>query len=95
MPTYHPKVIEPRWQQHWEEAHTFRTPDVSAKPKYYKVRRGDALSSIAARWNTTTDRLREWNNISGNKIRVGQTLLVRPPSREGQGSRQLCFCLRR
>jgi LysM domain len=54
----------------------------AAQPKYYKVKRGDALSSIAARWNTTADRLREWNNISGNKIRVGQTLLVKPQANE-------------
>ena len=35
MPTYNPKVIEPRWQKVWEEQKTFRTPDVSDKPKYY------------------------------------------------------------
>jgi hypothetical protein len=54
----------------------------AAKPKYYTVKRGDALSSIAARWNTTSDRLREWNNISGNKIRIGQSLLVKPQANE-------------
>jgi leucyl-tRNA synthetase len=35
MPTYDPKVIEPRWQKLWEENKTFRTPDASDKPKYY------------------------------------------------------------
>src|SRR5881275_755135 len=35
MPIYNPKVIEPRWQQFWEAHHTFRTPDVSDKPKFY------------------------------------------------------------
>lgn len=54
----------------------------AAKAKYYTVKRGDALSTIAARWNTTSDRLREWNNISGNKIRVGQSLLVKPQANE-------------
>ena len=54
----------------------------AAKPKYYTVQRGDALSSIAARWNTTADRLREWNNIEGNKIRIGQSLLVKPKANE-------------
>jgi hypothetical protein len=48
------------------------------KAKYYTVRRGDALGSIATMWNTTTDRLRDWNHLTGNKIRVGQVLLVRP-----------------
>ncbi len=32
---YTPKVIEPRWQRYWEEHQTFRTPDASAKPKFY------------------------------------------------------------
>ena len=48
------------------------------KAKFYTVRRGDALGSIATMWNTTTDRLREWNHLSNNNIRAGQTLLVRP-----------------
>ena len=54
----------------------------AAKAKYYTVKRGDALSTIAARWNTTPDRIREWNNISGNKIRIGQSLLVKPEANE-------------
>jgi hypothetical protein len=55
---------------------------VAARAKYYTVQRGDALSTIAARWNTTPDTLRSWNNISGNKIRVGQRLLVKPEANE-------------
>src|SRR6202034_1670045 len=35
MPTYNPKVVEPRWQRFWEEHKTFRTPDTADKPKYY------------------------------------------------------------
>ena len=54
----------------------------AAKPKFYTVKRGDALSSIAARWNTTADQLRAWNNLEGNKIRVGQPLLVKPQANE-------------
>jgi hypothetical protein len=48
------------------------------KAKFYTVRRGDALGSIATIWNTTPDKLRAWNKLPTNKIRVGQTLLVRP-----------------
>jgi LysM repeat protein len=54
----------------------------AAKPKFYTVKRGDALSSIAARWNTTADQLRAWNNLEGNKIRIGQELLVKPQANE-------------
>src|SRR5262249_366767 len=48
------------------------------KPKYYTVRRGDALGSIATIWNTTPDQLRAWNKLPDNRIRVGQNLMVRP-----------------
>jgi hypothetical protein len=48
------------------------------KAKYYTVKRGDALGSIATIWNTTPEKLREWNKLPDNRIRVGQTLLVKP-----------------
>jgi hypothetical protein len=48
------------------------------KPKYYTVRRGDALGGIATIWNTTADKLRAWNKLPDNKIRIGQVLMVRP-----------------
>src|SRR5207245_7657307 len=35
MPTYNPKAIEPRWQKFWLDNKTFRTPDISDKPKFY------------------------------------------------------------
>lgn len=48
------------------------------QPKYYTVKRGDALANIAIIWNTTPDKLREWNRLPANTIRVGQKLMVRP-----------------
>jgi LysM repeat protein len=48
------------------------------KAKYYVVRRGDALGGIATMWNTTTSKLVAWNHLPGPRIRVGQSLLVRP-----------------
>lgn len=35
MPSYNPRVIEPRWQRYWDEHCTFATPDQSDQPKYY------------------------------------------------------------
>src|SRR5512144_1992778 len=36
MPGYHPKNIEPRWQQYWLEKQTFRTPDLPTQPGQQK-----------------------------------------------------------
>ena len=47
------------------------------RPAFYVVKRGDALSTIATQWNTTPDHLREWNDMSSDRLRVGQRLVVR------------------
>ncbi|MEO6864315.1 MAG: LysM peptidoglycan-binding domain-containing protein [Gemmatimonadaceae bacterium] len=48
------------------------------QPLHYVVQRGDALSSIAARYGATSDQIREWNHLPNDKVRIGATLLVRP-----------------
>ena len=35
MAEYRPQEIEPRWQRHWEENATFRTPERPDGPKFY------------------------------------------------------------
>jgi membrane-bound lytic murein transglycosylase D len=35
---------------------------------YHKVRRGETLGLIAAKYGVSVNQLRDWNNISGNKI---------------------------
>ena len=47
------------------------------KAQYYTARRGDALGSIATQWNTTPEKLMQLNKMPDNRIRVGQTLMVR------------------
>ncbi len=42
----------------------------------YRVRRGDALGSIAQKYHVYTADLREWNNIKGSRIYEGQKLVV-------------------
>lgn len=56
------------------------------KAKYYTVRRGDALGSIATIWNTTPEKLQAWNKLPSNRIRVGQVLMVRPALHESSSS---------
>ncbi|HXF25453.1 MAG TPA: LysM peptidoglycan-binding domain-containing protein [Gemmatimonadaceae bacterium] len=48
------------------------------QPLHYVVERGDALSVIASRYNATPAQLREWNHLASDRIRAGETLLVRP-----------------
>lgn len=48
------------------------------QPLTYVVERGDAVSTIAARFGATPEQIREWNHLSNDRIRAGQTLLVRP-----------------
>ena len=43
----------------------------------YVVRRGDAISSIASRFDTTPENIRKWNNIVGDRVRIGDTLVVK------------------
>jgi LysM repeat protein len=47
------------------------------EPLHYVVERGDAISTIAARFGATADEIRELNHLPNDKVRVGQTLLVR------------------
>jgi len=42
----------------------------------YSVRSGDVLGKIAQRYNVSVADLREWNNINGNLIRVGQRMNI-------------------
>ena len=43
----------------------------------YTVRRGDTLSEIASRHGVSIANLKRWNNLSNNRIRVGQRLEIR------------------
>ena len=43
----------------------------------YTVQRGDSLYSIAKKYNTTVDRLKQLNNLSSNLLSIGQILIVR------------------
>lgn len=56
---------------------TRSTPDTPvASTKFYVVRKGDTLYSIATRYGITAAALRNANNISGNNISVGQRLTI-------------------
>ena len=48
------------------------------QPLYYTVRRGDALFSIARKFDATPEQLQQWNQLPGDRVRIGQKLLVKP-----------------
>lgn len=45
---------------------------------YHKIRRGETLGMIAAKFGVSVNQLRDWNNISGNKIMSGKNLKIYP-----------------
>jgi LysM repeat protein len=68
------------------------------QPIYYVVKRGDAISSIANRFDTTPEYIKKWNNLTSDKVRIGDRLIVKakgprpklpppPPPRQPRGPR--------
>ena len=51
------------------------TPDISNN-NYYIVQRGDNLTTIANRFNTTVNEIRRLNNLKTDLLQIGQRLLI-------------------
>ena len=52
--------------------------DDSVEYVVYKVAKGDNLSKIASKHNTTVAQIQNDNGISGDKLKVGQSLKIKP-----------------
>ena len=46
-------------------------------PEYYQVKKGDTLYSIARKFKTTVENLKDANNLSTNNISIGQQLTIK------------------
>lgn len=49
----------------------------SNKNSHYTVKKGDTLYSISRNAGCSVDNLKQWNNLKGNEISVGQKLIVK------------------
>jgi lipoprotein NlpD len=64
----------------WSDSRLQPAPIRNDKPLLYTVRKGDTLTSIAARFNTTPANLIAWNNLgSTSRLAPDQVLRVSPP----------------
>jgi leucyl-tRNA synthetase len=73
MPSYNPKAIEPRWQEYWLKNKTFRTSDISDKPKYYILDMFPYPSASGLHVGhpegyTATDILARWRRMNGYNV---------------------------
>ncbi len=60
------------------ESYAAPVSNTSSTRVRYRVRRGDNLSTIARKYGVTVNDLQVWNDLSGDRIRSGQTLTVYP-----------------
>ncbi len=54
------------------------SPSSSIGASRYRIRRGDALATIAKRHNVTVEQLRAWNGLRSNRIHAGDYLNLGP-----------------
>ncbi len=71
--------------QYTDKMNEVRTPEPlrsrivttsSGEGKMYRVTRKDSLQSIAARFNTTPERIAQMNRLTRNEVELGQVILV-------------------
>lgn len=54
---------------------------------YHRIQKGETLNQIASSYGVTPDQLRDWNDISGNKIYVGRKLKIYTDGRSSTKSK--------
>ena len=77
----HREVVEPGGQVSTAEEYiTGRNANGEIRTITHKVGRGETASTIAAKYNMTTDELMALNNMSSERVRRGDNLKVKAPS---------------
>lgn len=71
--------IEPTASKNERQEPTPDSQDKKPEKIRYAIKRGDSLSSVAKRYNVTSQDIMEWNNIDYvDYIKVGQILIIYP-----------------
>lgn len=60
----------------WQHPPAGTWVSAAQKAEKYKVKRGDSLSQIADSFNVSVDALKERNQLSSNRLRIGRTLYI-------------------
>ena len=53
------------------------TTNSGSQTQKHKVKKGDTLSGIAAKYHVSVANLKKWNNLKSDKIQIGQTLIIK------------------
>jgi LysM repeat protein len=59
------------------------TNEIRSKKGAHTVAAKETMYSIARQYNITVQQLKEWNNLQGNEISIGQVLFVAQPEQSG------------
>ncbi len=54
-----------------------KVPSTGSVTTKHKVKKGDTLSGIAAKYHVSVSNLKKWNNLKSDKIQIGQTLIIK------------------
>ncbi len=69
-------VVSSRESKATRNTSTSKLPPTTTNVAFHRVRPGETLSGIAARYNVTVSQLRTWNNLASSRINVGDRLRV-------------------
>jgi len=69
-------ILIPKEIKEGSSAEDFDLDVSSVTLQKHKIRSGESLGVIAKKYNTSIHKLKVLNNLSGNLIRIGQTLLI-------------------
>ncbi len=58
------------------------TLSYSRHPEHYKVRKGDTVLSVADDFGVPAEKVRQWNRLTGNTLRAGESLAIFRPASE-------------